>query len=162
MQPGKILVAEESGAFILKLVGDVRLSFCTALDDFLEQMFGTPNFASVVIDLTEAENIDSTTLGQLAKISIAARRRFDLVPVILSTNPDITRVLLAMGFSRVFDIRDELPRTREQLGELPVVDGSESSVRERVIEAHQVLMGMNAQNHAQFKELVCALEASRP
>lgn len=161
MQAGKILVAEQSGAFMLKLVGDVRLSFCTALDDFLERMFSAPNFASVLIDLTEAENIDSTTLGQLAKISIASRRRFDLLPVILSTNPDITRVLETMGFSRVFDIRQDMPRTREQLGELPIVDGNENVVRESIIEAHQVLMGMNAQNHAQFKELVSALEASR-
>lgn len=162
MHPGKILVAEHSGAYMLKLIGDVRLSFCTALDDFLDRMFSAPNFASVIIDLTEAENIDSTTLGQLAKISIAARRNFKLVPVVLSTNPDITRVLDAMGFNRVFDIRNELPRTDEQLGELPAVAGNESIVRERVIEAHQVLMGMNATNHAQFKELVCALEASRP
>ncbi|MET0379400.1 MAG: STAS domain-containing protein [Spongiibacteraceae bacterium] len=161
MQPGKILVAEQSGAFMLKLIGDVRLSFCTALDDFLERMFATPNFASVIIDLTDAENIDSTTLGQLAKIAIAARRRFQLIPVVLSTNPDITRVLDAMGFARVFDIRNELPRTPEQLGELPLFVGSENVVRDRVLEAHQVLMGMNAKNHAQFKELVCALEASR-
>ncbi len=161
MQPGKILVAEQSGAFLLKLTGDVRLSFCTALDEFLEHMFTAPNFASVIIDLTEAENIDSTTLGQLAKISIAARRRFDLTPVILSSNPDITRVLDAMGFRRVFDIRNQLPTSPEQLGELPQVDGNESEVREKVIEAHQILMGMNTQNHAQFKELVSALEASR-
>lgn len=161
MQPGKILVAEQSGAFLLKLTGDVRLSFCTALDDFLEHMFAAPNFASVIIDLTAAENIDSTTLGQLAKISIAARRRFDLTPVILSTNPDITRVLDAMGFRRVFDIRNRLPNSREQLGELPQVHGSENTVREKVIEAHRVLMGMNTQNHAQFKELVSALEATR-
>jgi anti-anti-sigma factor len=162
MQPGKILVAEHSGAFMLKLIGDVRLSFCTALDDFLDRMFSAPNFSSIIIDLTEAENIDSTTLGQLAKISIAARRNFQLVPAVLSTNPDITRMLDAMGFNRVFDIRNELPKTEEQLGELPAVSGSEGAVRERVIAAHQVLMGMNAQNHAKFKELVCALEASRP
>lgn len=162
MQPGKILVAEQSGAFMLKLVGDVRLSFCTALDEFLEHMFAAPNFASVMIDLTEAENIDSTTLGQLAKIAINTKRRFKLLPVILSTNPDITRVLSAMGFERVFDIRQQRLSTREQLGELPLISGSESGVREQVIEAHRVLMGMNDQNRAQFKELVSALEASRP
>ena len=162
MQSGKILVAEQSGAFMLKLIGDVRLSFCSALDDFLERMFTTPNFASVMIDLTEAENIDSTTLGQLAKIAINAKRRFKLLPIILSTNPDITRVLSAMGFERVFDIRQECLTTREQLADLPLIADSESGVREQVIEAHRVLMGMNDQNHAQFKELVCALEASRP
>ena len=161
MQQGRILVAEHSGAFVLKLIGDVRLSFCTALDAFLDRMFAAPNFASVIIDLTEAENIDSTTLGQLVKIAINAQRRFKLHPVLLSTNPDITRVLEAMGFGRVFDIRRERPHNLEELRDLPQVDGTETAVRERVIEAHQALMGMNEQNRIQFQDLVCALEASR-
>lgn len=161
MVPGKILVAERHGAFVIKLVGDVRLTFCTALDDFLEHMFSAPDFASVIIDLTEAENIDSTTLGQLAKLAISAQRRFHLVPALVSTNPNITRVLDSMGFGRVFDIRHEALRTQAQLDELPQVPGTEQSVRDRVIEAHRVLMGMNEANRAQFQELVCALEASR-
>jgi anti-anti-sigma factor len=161
MQQGRILVAEQSGAFVLKLVGDVRLSFCTALDAFLDRMFAAPDFASVIIDLTEAENIDSTTLGQLVKLAISAHRRYKLTPLLLSTNPDITRVLECMGCGRVFDIRQERPQTREELRDLPQVEGSESAVRERVIEAHQVLMGINEQNRAKFQELVCALESSR-
>jgi anti-anti-sigma factor len=159
--PGKILVAEHGGAFVIKLVGDVRLTFCTALDDFFERMFAAPSFASVIIDLNAAENIDSTTLGQLAKLAIAAQRRYRLKPVALSTNPNITRILLSMGFDRVFDIREQTPQTDEQLGELPMVAGSEQGVRERVLDAHRVLMGMNEQNHAEFQELVCALEAAR-
>lgn len=161
MLPGKILVAERHGAFVLKLVGDVRLTFCTALDDFLERMFDAPDFASVIIDLTEADNLDSTTLGQLAKLALAAQRRYHLVPALLSTNPNITRVIDSMGFGRVFDIRHEAVRTAEQLAELPQVPGTEQGVREKVIEAHRVLMGMNESNRAQFQELVCALEAGR-
>lgn len=161
MHQGRILVAEREGAFVLKLVGDVRLTFCTALDDFLERMFDAPNFASVIVDVTEAENIDSTTLGQLAKVAVSAERRFSLRPVIVSTNPDISRILDTMGFGRVFDIHHQLPRTEEQLGELPMVDGTEAAVRDTVLDAHRVLMGLSADNRAQFRELVCALESCR-
>ncbi len=161
MQPGKILVADCDGAFALKLVGDVRLTFCTALDTFLERMFCAPDFAGVVIDLTEADNIDSTTLGQLAKVAILSRQRFQRVPVVVSTNPNISRVLDSMGFGQVFDIRHAPLDSEQQLGELSAVQESESGVRERVINAHRVLMGMNEHNRAQFQELVCALESSR-
>lgn len=161
MQPGKILIAQQSGAFVVKLTGDVRLTFCSALDDFFERMFATPHFASVIIDLCEAENIDSTTLGQLAKLAIAAKRTYNFVPVVLSTNPNITRILRSMGFDRVFDIRQQRPDTESKLAELPIVAGSEGEVRETVLDAHRVLMGMNENNRAQFKELVCALEACR-
>ena len=161
MQLGKILIAQQSGAFVIKLTGDVRLTFCSALDDFFERMFATPNFASVIIDLCEAENIDSTTLGQLAKLAITAKRLHRFTPVILSTNPNITRILRSMGFDRVFNIREQRPDSEATLAELPVVAGSEGEVRETVLDAHRVLMGMNENNRAQFKELVCALEGSR-
>lgn len=161
MQPGKILVASQGGAFVIKLVGDVRLTFCTALDDFFERMFAAPGFVSVIIELCQAENIDSTTLGQLAKVGIAARNRHHFTPVIFSTSPDISRILHSMGFEKIFDIRHERPRTDKELGELPVAEGTESGVRDKVIDAHRVLMGLNENNRAQFNELVCALEASR-
>ena len=161
MQPGKILVAQQGGAFVIKLAGDVRLTFCTTLDEFFDRLFAEPNFASVIIDLCDAENIDSTTLGQLAKLAIAAKRTHHLVPVVLSTNPNITRILASMGFERVFDIREQRPQTEEQLAELPAVAGSEREVHDKVLEAHRVLMGMNEHNHAQFRELVCALEEVR-
>lgn len=161
MQPGKILIAQQSGAFVIKLTGDVRLTFCSTLDDFFERMFATPRFASVIVDLCEAENIDSTTLGQLAKLAIVAKRTFNFVPVVLSTNPNITRILRSMGFDRIFDIREQRPSSEANLAELPVVAGSEGEVRETVLDAHRVLMGMNENNRAQFKELVCALEENR-
>jgi len=161
MQPGKILVAHQGGTFVIKLSGDVRLTFCTTLDEFFDRMFAEPNFSSVIIDLCEAENIDSTTLGQLAKLAITAKRTHRLMPVVLSTNPNITRILTSMGFERVFDIRQQRPQTDEQLAELPAVAGSETAVRDTVVEAHRVLMGMNENNRAQFHELVCALESNR-
>jgi len=124
-------------------------------------MFAAPDFVNVIIDLCEAENIDSTTLGQLAKLAITAKRNFKLIPVVLSTNPNITRILGSMGFDRIFDIRQQRPDSDAKLAELPAVAGTEGEVRDRVLDAHRVLMGMNEHNSAQFKELVCALEACR-
>jgi anti-anti-sigma factor len=161
MHPGKILVAQQGGAFVIKLAGDVRLTFCTTLDEFFDRMFADPQFASVIIDLCEADNIDSTTLGQLAKLAITAKRIHHLVPVVLSSNPNITRILRSMGFERVFDIREQRPQTDAQLAELPAVASSEVAVHDKVLDAHRVLMGMNEQNRAQFRELVCALESVR-
>ncbi len=162
MHPGKILVAQQGGAFVIKLAGDVRLTFCTTLDEFFDRMFADPQFASVIIDLCEAENIDSTTLGQLAKLAITAKRIHRLVPVVLSSNPNITRILRSMGFERVFDIREQRPLTDAQLAEFhPPWRAGESAVHDKVLDAHRVLMGMNEQNQAQFRELVCALESVR-
>lgn len=158
MGAGKILVAECNGAYILKLIGDVRVTLCATVDEFMEKMFTSKSFSSVMIDLSSTEGIDSTTLGLLAKLAIQAKKRFRLVPVIISSNPSITRILESMGFDRVFDIRDHMIADEQELQELPQVDCEEPEVCQKVIEAHRVLMGMNESNRAEFRELVEALE----
>lgn len=161
MQPGKILYAEHQGTYVLKLIGDVRVTLCAALDEFLEQMFSHPKFTSVLIDLTETEGIDSTTLGILAKLSIQAKKRYNQTPVIYSTHADITRILVSMGFDDVFDIRDVVSDELPDLGELPLCEQSAEQMREKVLEAHRILVGLNAENKLKFHELIESLEASR-
>src|SRR6056300_1166115 len=105
MIQGQIQAAHQDGAYLLRLVGDVRVTLCATFDDFLDKMFSDEQFASVNIDLCQAEGIDSTSLGLLAKLAIQAEQRFGLKPVIFSSNPSITRILESMGFEAVFDIR---------------------------------------------------------
>ncbi len=162
MQAGKILVAQHQGAFVIKLVGDVRLTLCTTIDDYFSEMFSNPDFIGVVVDLADAEGIDSTSLGLLAKLAIQAKQRFQLVPMIISPNPDITRLLDSMGFAKVFEIRREICAPPvDTLGELPIVNADEDRVRNKVIEAHRILMDMNEENRQTFSALVSTLEASR-
>ncbi len=157
---GRILVADHYGVYILKFVGDVRVTLCATVDDYLRQMFDDREFKSVLVDLSETEGIDSTSLGILAKLSIQADRRFSFVPTLVSTRPDITRILLTMGFDDVFNIIQKPLKPASQLAELPkLAVGSQRYLRERVIEAHRVLMSMNDQNRETFKDLVVALES---
>jgi anti-anti-sigma factor len=158
MQRGKILVAEHQGAFVIKLVGDVRVTLCVAFDDYVEKMLAGGAFKSVVIDLSEAEGIDSTTLGLLAKVSIRAKEDFSYRPVIISTSESITRLITSMGFDMVFDIHTEAISTDEDLQALVAMASSEVGVRAKVIEAHRVLMGLSDGNRAKFQELVTTLE----
>lgn len=158
MQAGKILQASQDGVFVLKLLGDVRLTLCTAFDDFIEKMFNDDHFVSVAIDLSDADGLDSTTLGLLAKIAIRAQQRFNFKPVIISIDPSITRLLTSMCFERIFDIRDSRLENLADFGELAIAVSSEQDVKARVLEAHRTLMGLSEENTACFKDLVNALE----
>ena len=70
----KILQAEKQGIYVLKFIGEIRLNLCSTLDNLVESITQDPQFKTVVVDLTETEIIDSTTLGLLAKIAMAARK----------------------------------------------------------------------------------------
>lgn len=160
MQAGKILVAQHLGTYVIKLVGDVRLTLCTTIDDYFCAMFADSSFVGVVVDLTEAEGIDSTSLGLIAKLAIKAKNQFRNVPLVVSPKPDITRLLTSMGFDRVLDIRESAEDSvAVDLGELPAVNTDQEGIRKKIIEAHKVLMDLNEKNRAAFSDLVSTLEA---
>ncbi|MGD8817156.1 MAG: STAS domain-containing protein [Acidobacteriota bacterium] len=160
--PGRILVGHHDGVYVILFEGDVRLTLCTAVDEYMDKMFRDPGFRSVVVDLSRTESIDSTSLGLLAKLSIQSQKRFNFRPTLVSTRRDITRVLVSMGFDDVFNIVEEPLEHTEQLGELPQVEADQEHVRQRVLDAHRVLMSMNDANREAFHDLVATLEAEPP
>jgi anti-anti-sigma factor len=161
MHPGKIEVASNAGIYVIKLSGDVRLNLCSALERYLDQMFLDSEFKTVLIDLSDAEGVDSTTLGQLAKISIISQDQFGLVPSIISPREDITRILLSMGFDKVFYLIGEIPEKITDLNELTCEQVDEDIMRDKVIAAHQILMSLNEDNKNAFQELVDCLQAKK-
>lgn len=156
---GRVLVGSRDGVHVLRFKGDVRLTLCKAIDDYLGCLLEDPCIRSIVVDLTETDNIDSTSLGLLAKLSIESARRFQYRPTLVSTRPDITRIVEAMGLDDVFNLVREPLMHEEQLGELPPCAATEDQVRARVLEAHRVLMSLNEENRETFQDLVATLEA---
>ncbi|MFG3452764.1 MULTISPECIES: anti-sigma factor antagonist RssC [Pseudomonadaceae] len=160
MSTGKIQFAEQDGTFVLKFVGEIRLTLCSALDATIEKIFSSLNFSAIVIDLTESRSIDSTTLGLLAKLSILSRQKIGMLPTLVTTHADITRLLQSMGFDQVFNIVDQPLPSPEKLSDLPSQDQSEEVVKTKVLEAHRILMSLNESNREAFRDLVTALERS--
>ncbi len=158
MQDGRFLAATHNGAYVIRLEGDVRLTLCTTIDDFFQVMFDDPDFVSVWVDLCKAEGLDSTTLGLLAKLAITARDRFGFKPAIFSHDPGINRLLKSMGFLDLFELHEERCDSPNNMREIPRVRDSEDDVRDKVIEAHRVLMDLSDTNRARFRDLIMALE----
>ncbi len=157
---GKILVGTHEGVFVIRFVGDVRVTLTGSFDHYINKMLSDPEFSSVLIDLNDAVAIDSTSLGGLAKLSLSVQERKRRLPTLVCSSPDILRVLRNMGFDDVFAIVDEEYVPDHSLAVLPVPhDMSEDEMRTRVIDAHRVLMAMNEANEATFRDLVKALEA---
>ena len=158
MTKGQVEVGFDDGVHILRFMGDVRMNLCLTLDRYLNDVLLKKPYRHVVIDLSMAEGLDSTTLGQIAKISIMSRKHCDITPTIYSPHASITRILLSMGFDQVFDIiKQEFScHTRFEKWIDEVVQ--EDVARLHVIEAHRVLMGLNDNNKIMFKDLMESLE----
>lgn len=156
---GKIQYTEQDDVFVLKLAGDVRLTLCSALDTAINKLFEEHAYKNVILDLSEAKSLDSTTLGLLAKLSILAKQTTDSLPILETCNEDVIRLLDSMGIKDAFEIVSNVCQQWDGLKDLSSGPCSEAFVKEKVLEAHKILMGLNDTNKAAFKDLVTALEA---
>jgi len=157
---GEILYACQAGHYVLKFLGDVRLTMCSTIDEHLRSILQREDITDTLIDLTETENIDSTSLGLIAKLAIKSAKCDLPKPTLVSTNPDVTKILYAMGFDQVFLLLEEMPASCKDLVKVPAVMESEDRVKQRIIDAHRVLISLNDANRNEFKDLISALECN--
>ncbi|MGB5325366.1 MAG: hypothetical protein WBN40_08095 [Pseudomonadales bacterium] len=161
MHSGKVLAGCDDQVFYLRFTGDVRLSWCLILESYCSYVLEHEDVTSMVIDLSAAVNLDSTTLGILAKIGQAARKRFDAKADIYLQDEGIQRLLLSMGFTQLFALHLAPPPRTPSLPVLPLGDSEEADIQDSVIDAHRALMEMNKQNTRKFQSLVETLERAR-
>ena len=158
MSEGRVLAARENGAYVLRLTGDVRLTLCATIEDYVENMLNDPAFTSVWVDLCDVEGIDSTTLGQLAKLALSVNERFGFKPAIYCCDDGVNRLLNSMGLDRLFELHEKTCCATMCNQLVPMVPGSEEQVRKQVLEAHRVLMDVSSDNRERFQDLVATLE----
>jgi len=160
MSQCRVLQADCSGVYILKLVGEVRLNACSTIDAAIERISENSNFQSLVVDLSETIHLDSTTLGMLAKLAVKAKEKSHFLPSIVSTNPDVTRIIESMGFESVFLITTDPVESESELLEMQQKPLQEEDMRKTVLNAHKILMDINENNCGKFRDLVDALEGN--
>lgn len=156
---GRLKAAFDSGVFVLKLCGDVRLTLSATLDRQARQLAETPGLETLIIDLRDTTNVDSTALGFLAKVAMAVHDRVSERPTIIADNPDVRRMLDVMGFSRIFTLVETPITDTCELCDLPEIPTDVEETRQRVLEAHRILMRLNEHNREEFQPLVEMLEA---
>jgi anti-anti-sigma factor len=161
MSAGKILVSDEHGNYLLKLIGDVRVTLCGSLNRHMETIFGSKDVKKVIVDMLEAEGLDSTTLGLMAKLGMHCRKEYGINVQVFCQNPSILRTLDCMGFEEIFDLIQEVPTIDAELHSIESVSPEVDEIRRQVVEAHKLLMQLNPDNKKEFTDLIRALESDQ-
>lgn len=160
MSQGKILISDKADHYLLKLVGDVRLTLSGTLNRYMELLFGQNQVQSVVVDMLDADGVDSTTLGLIAKLGLHCRECYHMNVKLFCKNPSIIRTLECMGFDEIIDIFQQSPNDLDaELRSLDEVPTAVDEVRKQVLEAHKLLLKLNPKNSAEFTDLINALES---
>ena len=160
MSQGQILISDKADGYLIKLVGDVRLTLSGSLNRYMDVLFGNNNVKSVVVDMLDAKAVDSTTLGLIAKLGLHCREYYQMNVKLFCQNPSIIRTLECMSFDEIIDIFQQSPNEFDaELRCLDAVTSEVDELRQQVLEAHKLLVKLNPKNKAEFTDLINALEA---
>jgi len=159
LSSGKILISDKSDNYLLKLVGDVRLTLSGSLNRYMETLFGNRQVKRVVIDMLDTEGVDSTTLGLIAKLGLHCREYYQMNVQLFCRNQSILRTLECMGFDEIIDIFQHSPDMGGELRKLEEVPSGVDEVRQQVLEAHKLLLQLNPDGSEEFTDLIRALES---
>ena len=97
MAPGKILVSQDGRSYIIRLVGDVRVTLCASLNNYMEVIFMSEKISEIIVDMVYTEGVDSTTLGLLAKLAIYSNENFKIRPIVFCPDESLYETLMVTG-----------------------------------------------------------------
>lgn len=158
MNGGNILYAKEDNKYFIKLTGNLRFTSGHDFNTLLNVIFKDPDLKDIMIDMSEADYLDSTILGLLAKTANFMIKKFQRKATVLSVNEDINYLLDSIGLNDVFIIVDDCNCTQEMLKEMPNINSSERESARTILEAHQQLVKLNEKNKTIFKDVIELLE----
>jgi anti-anti-sigma factor len=158
MPDARVLHAERNGICVIRLEGQVRMTMCPTLEEFVERMFADATLRGVVVDVSAAESLDSTTLGVLARLSRRAREQLHDKPALCGASPDVRRVLDSCGLDDQFHFLRNA-RGDCEFERIVECDAGEDEMRRCVIAAHRELMALSEHNRETFSSLVATLES---
>jgi anti-anti-sigma factor len=158
MSSSKVYYAVNAGIHGLKYVGQIRYTIGASLDKFIKTLFDGPRPEGFMVDLREVETIDSTNLGLLARISNLMKQCGAPRVTLVSTDEDINRLLISIGFDEVFDIVDEMGHVMNDSQELGLQEDTGPEMAQTILDAHRTLMSISEDNKARFQDVVELVE----
>ena len=145
---------------ILKLGGAIRHPLSQRLSRAARLLFFGTGIRSVIVDLQEANFIDSTCLGLLARVGLHCLELGFDPPIIVSTQKDVTRLLRTTGFDRAFILVENPSQYAAAFANAGDLPGDPPRLDPQlVLDAHRALCEMNENNAHLFRNVIEVLES---
>lgn len=151
---GRATYASSDGTYVLRLQGALRHTLGHALEAFIDRVFARSDFKNLVIDLGDAESIDSTILGLLAKVANLQRKRGGDKPLLYSPRADINAVFASICLDDFFAACTDVQSAATS--DIPATEPAPADRARTVLDAHLRLSEMNEHNRAIFQDVVDA------
>jgi anti-anti-sigma regulatory factor len=169
LSDGNYFFLREGETIFFKFKGNLKYSMGSKFDAFLDKFLESGgacmgSFNNIIIDLSEADFIDSTNLGFLAKIADFVDEKYNKNKkvTIYSPKEDINTILESVRFDEVFlllkeNIKNSGAEFKEINGDISKKDRDMATM---MLEAHQALVKVNEKNADAFCDVIDLLQES--
>ncbi len=156
---GAIYAARVDDIEYIKFFGTVRYSHCAGFESHIDEIFKKQDFEEIVVDLDQAEILDSTALGLLARVAIELKKNSPMPPVIFVKKGELLNILKRVCFDQVFKIiSDDKLDNNGEYEELVSAQQDEKQTLERVIKAHEYLAEVDQKNEKLLKDITRSIK----
>lgn len=163
MPDSKYLYARDQKRYFLKLEGNLTYVACAGFKSFTDKIINEKLVDELYVDLSSAENIDSTNLGILAKCALYFVSKKRNKAVIYSDNQDINLILNKNGFDNIFHIVGSTQYSSNEMNELMLEKfKTKEGLSKTLLDAHEVLSKINDSNKLKYKDVLEMLRFKRP
>lgn len=154
--PARVSYARQGELWILRFEGPIRYLLAPSLNRFIDRLFAGPAPGAVCLDLRAATAIDSTGIGLLAKVANGMQGAGRARPVVVSTNPEISELLVNLCLDEVCILAASAADAPEPVvGEpIPYTTPSEQELARTVLDAHRRLSAISEENREAFRSVI--------
>ena len=155
-------VVEERG--FLKLAGVIRHPLSQRLSQAARRVLTNSGIRGIIVDLQEAQFIDSTCLGLLARVATRCLEQSLGRPIVVSTQKDVTRQLETMGLDQIFVlVKDPAsPGAALYADAAELADLVPRPDPKMILDAHRALCELNLNNQHLFQSVIEILDSEAP
>jgi anti-anti-sigma factor len=154
MNKGKILFSLKSNVCFVKLIGELRYNLSQGFDSLVRRELKNNQTTHFILDLKEAEYLDSTNLGIIGMIAAGLKNKSAEKPVIVGPHKDILTIFRSMSFDTLFEISDTWKSEKLNYQDTSTIDSKKRDPREMILESHKTLAGMSKHNKEKFDPVI--------
>ncbi len=138
---------------LIRLQGQINMKNVAPLKFFFKSI-AIVQFKDVIIDLKQAEYLDSTSFGILASNAVKflkeTNRKFDFINLSETLHDQFRQ----LGFPQICDIHRDMDVDLTDLPLIELVQKEQSINGEEILEAHRTLSELNEPNRKKFEKVV--------
>lgn len=147
----KVLIGVFEGGYLVKVIGRGTMEYCSELFDFLINKIEKENVSEIYFDLSSTTYLDSSFIGVIISIHKKTKKLHNSDIIILNPSDKVKEILNTMGLMEIIPIQEDQNIYNIELTQ-EISKKLEKNYKDikLLLESHQNLMELNAENKKRF------------